>query len=213
MDQLINHLQLFNGKEQVRIVFKNKILNKRKILGDNYARILYYELQYNTSFQTKEWISVPIEQRRESFNEVKSQDGSIKLEPKTTSKQSIEYLAKNKKRDELIFLVFKTTHLPSNQNDLRVSLSCWANYTFRVIAYNRVGVSEPSPVSESMCTTGRCRPKTNPVDVKASATQSAPLLIEWEVRKKFSAFLFLNIFLFNILEYAFNKMGFTEVLV
>jgi hypothetical protein len=67
---------------------------KEKILGDNYARILYYELQYNTSFQTKEWISVPIEQRRESFNEVKSQDGSIKLEPKTTSKQSIEYLAK-----------------------------------------------------------------------------------------------------------------------
>jgi hypothetical protein len=64
-----------------------------------------------------------------------------------------------------------------------------------------------------MCTTNTCRPKTNPVDVKASATQSVPLLIEWEVRNKFSDFCFLNIFLFNILEYAFNKMGFTEVLV
>jgi len=96
MDQLINHLQLFNGKEQVRIVIKNEILNERNILGDNYARILYYELEYNTSFQTNEWISVPIEQRRESFNEVKSEDGSIKLEPKTTSKQSIEYLVKQK---------------------------------------------------------------------------------------------------------------------
>ncbi len=53
--------------------------------GDNNARILYYELQYNTSFQPNEWISVLIEQRKESFNEVKSEDGSIKLESKTTS--------------------------------------------------------------------------------------------------------------------------------
>jgi hypothetical protein len=54
-------------------------------LGDNNARVLYYELQYNTSFQQNDWISVPVEQRRESYNEVKSQDGSVKLEPKTTS--------------------------------------------------------------------------------------------------------------------------------
>ncbi|CAF0853285.1 unnamed protein product [Adineta steineri] len=128
--------------------------------GDNFARILYYELQYNTSFQINDWISVPIEQRRESFNEVKSRDGSIKLEPKITT--------------------FKTTHLPSNQYNLLVSLSCWANYTFRVIAYNRVGASDPSPISESMCTTTTCRPKTNPLGVKASATQSSPLLIEWD---------------------------------
>ncbi|CAF4169795.1 unnamed protein product [Rotaria sp. Silwood2] len=128
--------------------------------GDNNARILYYELQYNTSFQTNDWITVPIEQRKESFNEVKSPDGSIKLEPKTT--------------------IFNTTHIPSNQNDLRVSLSCWANYTFRVIAYNRVGASDSSPISESMCTTKTCRPKTNPIGIKASTTQSIPLLIEWD---------------------------------
>lgn len=53
-------------------------------LGDNNARILYYELQYNTSFQQNDWISVPVEQRRESYTEVKSQDGSVKLEPRTT---------------------------------------------------------------------------------------------------------------------------------
>ncbi len=81
-----------------------------------------------------------------------------------------------------MFLVFKTTHLPSNQYDLNVILSCWANYTFRIIAYNRVGASDPSPISESMCTTSPCQPKTNPVGVRASTTQSIPLLIEWEVR-------------------------------
>ncbi|UJR30186.1 hypothetical protein I4U23_017725 [Adineta vaga] len=128
--------------------------------GDNHARLLYYELQYNTSFQVNDWISVPIEQKRESYNEIKSQDGSIKLEPKTT--------------------FFKTTHLPTNQYDLRVALSCWTNYTFRIIAYNRIGASDPSSVSESTCTTKSCRPKTNPIGIKASATQSAPLVIEWE---------------------------------
>lgn len=55
-------------------------------LGDNNARVLYYELQYNTTFQQNDWISVPVEQRRESYTEIKSQDGSVKLEPKTTSK-------------------------------------------------------------------------------------------------------------------------------
>ncbi|CAF4028111.1 unnamed protein product [Rotaria sordida] len=128
--------------------------------GDNNARIIYYELQYNTSFQTKDWISVPIEQRKESFNEVTSPEGSINLESKTA--------------------IFNTTNIPSNQNDLRVSLSCWANYTFRIIAYNRVGASDASPISESMCTTKTCRPKTNPIGVKASTTQSVPLLIEWD---------------------------------
>ncbi len=71
----------------LQINFKNKNLH----LGDNYARIIYYELQYNTSFQPNDWISVPIEQRKESFNEVKSQDGSIKLEPKTTSNEWTKY--------------------------------------------------------------------------------------------------------------------------
>jgi hypothetical protein len=155
--------------------------------GDNHLRILYYELQYNTSFQPNDWISVPIEQRKESFNEVKAQDGSIKLEPKTTSNEQI----KNSNNNLYFSVVFKTTHLPSNQYDLRVLLSCWANYTFRVIAYNRIGSSDPSPVSGSMCTTSTCQPKTNPVDVKASTTQSAPLLIEWDVRtNSFACFFF-----------------------
>ncbi|UJR16314.1 hypothetical protein I4U23_003220 [Adineta vaga] len=128
--------------------------------GDNNARVLYYELQYNTSFQQNDWISVPVEQRRESYTEIKSQDGSIKLEPKT--------------------MIFRTTRLPSNQYDLRVTLSCWANYTFRVIAYNRVGASDPSAISESMCSTTTCRPRSNPVGVRAYTTQFIPLLIEWD---------------------------------
>ena len=54
-------------------------------LGDNNARILYYELQYNTSFQQNDWISIPVERHRETYDEIRSQDGSIKLEPKTIS--------------------------------------------------------------------------------------------------------------------------------
>ncbi|CAF4950122.1 unnamed protein product, partial [Rotaria magnacalcarata] len=72
------------------------------------------------------------------------------------------------------------THIPSSQNDLSASLSCWANYTFRVIAYNRIGASDASPISEPLCTTRTCRPKTNPEGVKSSTAQSALLLIEWE---------------------------------
>ncbi|CAF0804833.1 unnamed protein product [Rotaria sordida] len=128
--------------------------------GDNNARILYYEIQYNTSFQQNDWISVPVERRRETYTEIKSQDGSVKLEPNT--------------------IIYRTTRLPSNQYDLRVTLSCWANYTFRVIAYNRIGASDPSAISESMCSTTTCRPRSNPVGVKAYTTPFIPLLIEWD---------------------------------
>lgn len=181
MVQVIHHLRLFNGMEQVWIdIFKNFVLKENIHLGDNHARILYYELQYNTSFQPNNWISVPIEQRKEIFNEVKSADGSIKLEAKITSNEMSNVCQREKWFRSI--LAFKTTHLPPNQNDLRVSLSCSANYTFRVIAYNQIGASDPSPISKSMCSTSTCRPETNPSSVKASMTQSKPLVIEWDVR-------------------------------
>jgi hypothetical protein len=63
--------------------------------------MLYYELQYNTSFQPNVWISVPIEQRKESFTEVKSPDGSIKLEPKFTGNEST--LFSEKKNTLILF--------------------------------------------------------------------------------------------------------------
>lgn len=64
---------------------RNKYIQVYIHIGDNNARILYYELQYNTTFQQNDWISVQVERRRETYNEIKSQDGSIKLEPKTIS--------------------------------------------------------------------------------------------------------------------------------
>ena len=111
-------------------------------------------------------------------------------------------------------LVSKITHLPSNQYDLSVSLSCWANYTFRVIAYNRFGASDPSPVSVSMCSTSPCQPKINPMGVRASTTQSNPLVIEWDVRiRLFSLFVLLKESLFEIIECTGHQMGCTKILV
>lgn len=34
-----------------------------------------------------------------------------------------------------------------------------------------------------MCTTTTCRPRTNPVGIRAYTTQFIPLLIEWDVRE------------------------------
>ena len=61
-------------------------------------------------------------------------------------------------------------------------LSCWSNYSFRVIAYNRIGASDPSPMSKLKCTTTTCRPESNPIGVRAYTTPFAPLFIEWDVR-------------------------------
>ena len=76
-------------KHRLKFFVLSMFSDKRKrlnfYLGDNNARILYYELQYNTSFQPNDWISVPVEQQREYFKEVKLPDGSITLETKITS--------------------------------------------------------------------------------------------------------------------------------
>ena len=66
-------------------IFSDKRKHLNSCLGDNNARILYYELQYNTAFQPNDWISVPVEQQRKYFKEVKLPDGSITLETKITS--------------------------------------------------------------------------------------------------------------------------------
>jgi len=112
-----------------------------------------------------------------------------------------------------LFSAIKTKHLPANQNDLRVVLSCWTNYTFRVIAYNHIGASDPSPVYQSVCTTSTCQPKYNPTNVRALTSQTQPLIIEWEVRINSIVLSFLFSIVTNPIEFTGNKMGCTGILV
>lgn len=97
--------------------------------GDNRSPILYFIIQYNTSFTPDTWADA--------------------------AKQ-----------------------VPSTDFSYTIPMSPWANYTYRVIAVNKVGHSSPSEHSES-CTTQIDVPFKNPDNVEGKGTEPNNLVVSW----------------------------------
>lgn len=68
--------------------------------------------------------------------------------------------------------------VPVPENSLTVRMTPWANYTFRLIAENKIGPSEPSTPSEQ-CTTQPDVPHKNPENVRGHGTTPNNLVISW----------------------------------
>lgn len=98
-------------------------------MGDNRTPILYYIIQYNTSFTPDSW--------ENAFDSV-----------------------------------------PSTDLSYNVPMSPWANYTFRVIAVNKIGRSLPSSHSD-VCTTQPEVPHKNPDHVHGEGDRPDNLVITW----------------------------------
>ncbi|XP_063975708.1 neuroglian-like isoform X2 [Diachasmimorpha longicaudata] len=61
-----------------------------------------------------------------------------------------------------------------------IDMSPWANYTFRVIAWNKIGASQPSTPS-TVCRTQPDIPHKNPSNVMGNGTTPQNLVISWTV--------------------------------
>ncbi|KAG5892872.1 hypothetical protein JTB14_032595 [Gonioctena quinquepunctata] len=70
------------------------------------------------------------------------------------------------------------SHVPSADRTYNVPMSPWANYTFRVIAVNKIGPSTPSWYSD-VCTTSPEVPYKNPDNVKGEGDRPDNLVITW----------------------------------
>jgi len=68
--------------------------------------------------------------------------------------------------------------VPATDTSFKIAMSPWSNYTFRVIARNKIGPSLPSDHS-SMCTTPPNVPHKNPDNVQGRGTQPTNLVISW----------------------------------
>lgn len=71
-------------------------------------------------------------------------------------------------------------NVPATEQTYSVAMSPWANYTFRVVARNKIGLSVPSEHSE-ICTTQPDVPYKNPDNVEGKGTQPNNLVITWTV--------------------------------
>ncbi|KAH9364561.1 hypothetical protein HPB48_021047 [Haemaphysalis longicornis] len=69
-------------------------------------------------------------------------------------------------------------NIPAPDTKFKVSMSPWANYTFRVVARNKIGPSLPSGAS-SRCTTPEDVPHKNPDRVMGRGDRFDNLLISW----------------------------------
>ena len=71
-------------------------------------------------------------------------------------------------------------------NTANISLSPWMNYTFRVIAYNKIGESDPSFPTPTVCTTKDAVPDFNPQNLRTIGDRKGILHIEWTVSGGFA---------------------------
>uniref|UniRef100_A0ABD2WQQ1 Neuroglian n=1 Tax=Trichogramma kaykai TaxID=54128 RepID=A0ABD2WQQ1_9HYME len=75
---------------------------------------------------------------------------------------------------------FAKDHVPATEQRYSIQMSPWANYTFRVIAFNKIGPSQPSAHSQ-VCTTLPDVPYKNPDNVAGRGDDPQNLIISWTV--------------------------------
>lgn len=97
---------------------------------ENYAPILNFIIQFNTTFAPDTWIDI-------------------------------------------------VSNLSQNTRRYDVSLSPYGNYTFRVLARNKIGLSKPSAHSVEVCRTVQERPEKNPENVIVEGDYPGNLVIYW----------------------------------
>lgn len=68
--------------------------------------------------------------------------------------------------------------VPATDFTYTVAMSPWANYTFRILAFNKIGPSLPSGHSEQ-CSTQPDVPYKNPDNVEGKGTEPTNLIISW----------------------------------
>lgn len=68
--------------------------------------------------------------------------------------------------------------IPNPDTKFKVAMSPWANYTFRVVARNKIGASEPSE-PHGFCSTREDLPHKNPDNVVGRGEQPGNLVIRW----------------------------------
>uniref|UniRef100_A0A8B9W3P2 Neuronal cell adhesion molecule n=1 Tax=Anas zonorhyncha TaxID=75864 RepID=A0A8B9W3P2_9AVES len=73
------------------------------------------------------------------------------------------------------------TEVPGSQTTVQLKLSPYVNYSFRVIAVNEIGRSQPSEPSEQYLTKS-ANPDENPSNVQGIGSEPDNLVITWEVK-------------------------------
>ncbi|CAB0005124.1 unnamed protein product [Nesidiocoris tenuis] len=69
-------------------------------------------------------------------------------------------------------------NVPATDQTYTVAMSPWANYTFRVLAWNKIGQSQPSSHSK-VCSTQPDVPYKNPDNVEGKGTDPTNMVISW----------------------------------
>lgn len=83
-------------------------------------------------------------------------------------------------------------NVSQNQRRIVANMSAWGNYSFRVLARNKIGLSLPSIQSFNICTTQPNVPTNNPENIIGEGDEPGNLVIFWTVSYNSSNLLYKN---------------------
>lgn len=108
-------------------------------------------------------------------------DAAIKWQPKGDNRAPIlRYLIEYNTSFAPDTWAVASDNVPASDQTYIVPMTPWANFTFRVIAMNKIGKSIPS-LHSSVCTTQPDVPYKNPDNVEAAGNEPSNLVISWTV--------------------------------
>ena len=112
----------------------------------------------------------------------------------TSSRAQISWTPGDENKDEVIEFIVKYNtsfdepnvyhvgaKVKRGQHSAQINLSPYANYTFHVLARNSLGISDPSPFTQSKCETPAKKPVHDPDWVCTSSEEPNQLVIRWKV--------------------------------
>ena len=93
----------------------------------------------------------------------------------------VSYLVQFNTSENPVHWNYYFEEIPGDVKTIHINLPPWGTYSFRILAKNGVGYSEPSLPTKDQCTTPPEKPGGNPKDVRTLTYKKGKLIVTWTV--------------------------------
>lgn len=169
--------------EKYRVDSKGQTLVIKRVKGDDagvYACIVNIDMDRDIASGRLE-VRVPPQAPQEvSIISCMGNTAELIWEPGNDGGSKIvSYLVQFNTSENPVHWNYYFEEIPGDVKTIHINLPPWGTYSFRILAKNGVGYSEPSLPTKDQCTTPPEKPGGNPKDVRTLTYKKGKLIVTW----------------------------------